>query len=174
MIQVPRRHGGGWSRSGSAVRLRRFNQMPLDEAAELLQTCLPVQRWVGAILEARPFRHLEDLFEVARDAAFPFTPAELEAAVASYSTPDVDVMAPSRRGDPATETRLRQQLQTGIESYDRRFARPFVIRTDGRLPAQILVQLWDRLGHDVDAEDLVVAQQLREIALLHLANVVST
>lgn len=169
---TPRWHGGRWFSSGSAVRLRRFNQMPAGEAAELLQTCLPVRRWVGTILDARPFRHLEDLFEVARDAAFPFTPAELEAAVVSYPTPVV--IGPSRRDDSATEIRLRQQLQTGIESYERRFGRPFVIRTDGRLPAQILVQLWDRLGHDVDAEDRVVAQQLREIALRHLANVVST
>jgi len=47
-----------------------------------------------------------------------------------------------------------------------------VIRTTGRLPAQILVQLWDRLGNDIDTEDRVLAQQLREIALLKLADTI--
>jgi 2-oxo-4-hydroxy-4-carboxy-5-ureidoimidazoline decarboxylase len=160
--------GGGWF--GSAVPLRRFNRLPRDQAAELLQTCLPVERWVRTIIDARSFRTLDDLLEVAREAAFPFTPAELEAALAHGDVPVV--VPPARRSDSPTEARVGQQLQAGVETYQRRFARPFVIRTTGRLPAQILVQLRDRLGNDIDTEDRVLAQQLREIALLKLADTI--
>jgi len=87
--------GGGWF--GSAVPLRRFNRLPRDQAAELLQTCLPVERWVRTIIDARSFRTLDDLLEVAREAAFPFTPAELEAALAHGDVPVV--VPPARRSD---------------------------------------------------------------------------
>jgi len=82
------------------------------------------------------------------------------------------VVPPARSSDSPTEARVGQQLQAGVETYQRRFARPFVIRTTGRLPAQILVQLRDRLGNDIDTEDRVLAQQLREIALLKLADTI--
>lgn len=168
MSQVRGLRGGGWVRS--AAPLGRFNRLPRDQASELLQTCLPVERWVRTITDARPFRTLDDLLEVAREAAFPFTPAELEAALAHCNVPAV--VPPARRGDTSTETRVREQLQAGVETYQRRFARPFVTRTNNRMPAQILAQLWERLSHDIDTEDRVLAQQLREIALLKLAHTI--
>lgn len=160
------------SGSGSAVPLRRFNRLPRDSAAELLRRCLPVERWVQTIVGGRPYRHLDDLFEVAREAAFPFTGAELESALAGREAPEG--LALARRGEVAADARVREQLTAGFRSYQQRFGRPFLIRTEGRPPAQVLVQLWDRLGHDIDTEEETVAQQLRELALLQLAAEVST
>lgn len=68
--------------------------------------------------------------------------------------------------------RMRQQLENGVGIYERRFGRPFLIRTTGRPPEQILAQLWNRLGNDLDTEDRVLAQQLRERALIMLARTV--
>lgn len=160
--------GGGWF--GKAVPLRRFNSLPADDAAALVRLCLPLPRWSEAVVDARPYRSLNDLYEVARDAAFPFTPAELEAAVAAVGAPAV--VPPPRPGESPDEIRIREQLDSGIQHYRRRFGRPFLIRTEGRTSRQLLVQLLDRLGHDLDTEDRVLAQQLKETALLALARCV--
>jgi hypothetical protein len=81
---------GGWSGAaerrkiqGSAVSLCRFNRLSPDEAAELLRSCLNVDRWVRTICKAagRP----DTLFQAARQAAHPSGP-ELEAALAVRHT----------------------------------------------------------------------------------------
>jgi 2-oxo-4-hydroxy-4-carboxy-5-ureidoimidazoline decarboxylase len=162
-------HGSGWF--GSAVPLRRFNRVPPAEAVELLQQCLPVDRWVQTVAAARPYRHLDDLFEVAREAAFPFAPAELEAALAALKVPTV--VPPERRRETAVEARLREQIVAGVKHYQQRFGRPFLIHAEGKTGAQILVQLWERLSHDLDTEDDILAQQIRQNALLILADTIS-
>jgi 2-oxo-4-hydroxy-4-carboxy-5-ureidoimidazoline decarboxylase len=145
--------------------------MSSRDAVALLHGCLPVERWIYGVLDARPFGRVDDLLEAARGAAFPFTPAELEAAVAAYHHP---VLLPTPRWSRATpsDAYVRQQIESGVATYQSRFGRPFIVRSHGRLPAEILVQLWDRLSHDVESEDRVVAQQLREIALLDLATAI--
>jgi 2-oxo-4-hydroxy-4-carboxy-5-ureidoimidazoline decarboxylase len=160
-----------WFRLGPRDPLRRFNSMPDSDAAALLRTCLPVDRWVHTVLDARPFRNPDELLEVARGAASPFTPAELEAAVAGYHNPAL--MPRLRRGHlSSADAFVRRQIESGIDTYESRFGRPFVVSTDARLPTEILVQLWDRLGHDIETEDREVAQQLREIALLELTKTI--
>lgn len=159
---------GGWY--GAAIPLRRFNRLPGQEAVELLARCLPVERWLQSVADARPFGQLDDLLEVARDSAFPFTPAELEAAVAALEPPSV--VPPPRRGESAAEVRLRHQLSTAAQHYRYRFGRDFFITVEGKSDTQILVQLWNRLGHDPDTEDQVLAQQIRERALATLVRLV--
>lgn len=78
---------------GSGLPLRRFNRLPADEATELLWPCLTVDRWVRTVTAGRPYRRLDDLFETAREAAFPFTGAELEAALARVRHVDVVPLA---------------------------------------------------------------------------------
>lgn len=123
------------------------------------------------MVAARPYRHLNDLFEAARDAAFPFTAAELEAALATLDPPQV--VPPTRLYESPRDTLLREQLAGAVTHYRRRFGRPFLIRTEGKAPTQVLVELWERLGHDIDVEDRVLAQQVRETALLTLARLVT-
>ncbi len=107
--------------------LREFNRLSEAAAKELLHGCLPLGRWVDAVARAGPFRQLDDLFEAARKAAFPLSPAELEAALAARHPP---VVVPATRPEEtALELRLRQQLAAGVEHYQQRFGRPFHIRT---------------------------------------------
>ena len=68
---------------------------------------------------------------------------------------------------------MRDQLADGVRTYEHRFGRPFLVSIAGRTPAELLVQLCNRLSNDPDAEDLVLAQQLRQLALLDLAARVS-
>ena len=64
---------------------------------------------------------------------------------------------------------LAYEVAVEVEQYENQFGRPFVIRTTGRSASEIADQLHHRLSNDANAEDTVIGDQLRQIALLRLA-----
>lgn len=74
--------------------------------------------------------------------------------------------------DPSDAT-VQQALREGNLAYEERFGRVFLIRAAGRSAEKILSTLQQRLHNDPDAEDRIVAEQLREIALLRLRGTVT-
>ena len=59
-------------------------------------------------------------------------------------------------------------LAAGNRAYEEKFGRVFLIRAAGRSAQQILDALTARLDHSPAEEEPVVAEQLREIAVLRL------
>ena len=163
------------------IRLRAFNQLDAAEAAALLRPCLDVDRWIGEIVAGRPYASADDLLATARAAAKPFTGAELEAALAHH--PRIGERARggsaeaglsrSEQAGLALDGDVEEQLAEGNGAYERRFGRVFLIRAAGRSSTEILHHLKTRLRNDPDTEDEVVADQLRQIALVRLAGAVS-
>ena len=74
--------------------------------------------------------------------------------------------------DPS-DVDVQQALREGNLAYEERFGRVFLIRAAGRSAEEILSTLQERLRNDADAEDRIVAEQLREIALLRLRGTVT-
>ena len=163
------------------ISLREFNALDDAAAAALLRPCLDVDRWVTEIVQARPYPSPDDLFATARAAADPFTAAELEAALAHH--PRIGERADGRSAEAALsrseqaaltlDDDVQQQLAEGNRAYEKRFGRVFLIRAAGRSSTEILDKLQTRLKNDPHTEDEVVADQLRQIALIRLAGVVS-
>lgn len=162
-------------------RLEDFNRLSPAEAAALLRPCLDVDRWIDQVVESRPYPSDEDLLATARAAASPFTAAELEGALAHHprigeraggGTREAG-LSRSEQAGLALDDDVQQRLAEGNRAYEQRFGRVFLIRAAGRSSEEILDQLQARLGHDPDTEDEVVAEQLRQIALVRLAGAVS-
>lgn len=74
--------------------------------------------------------------------------------------------------DPS-DVDVQQALREGNLAYEERFGRVFLIRAAGRSAEEILSTLQERLRNDADAEGRIVAEQLREIALLRLRGTVT-
>lgn len=74
--------------------------------------------------------------------------------------------------DPA-DAEVQEALRVGNRAYEERFDRVFLIRAAGRRADEILASLQERLHNAEDDEERVVAEQLREIALLRLKGVVT-
>ena len=74
--------------------------------------------------------------------------------------------------DPS-DAAVQQALREGNLAYEERFGRVFLIRAAGRSADEVLSALRERLQNDADAEDRIVAEQLREIALLRLRGTVT-
>lgn len=66
-----------------------------------------------------------------------------------------------------------EALAAGNRAYEEKFGRVFLIRAAGRTAPEILAALNERLANSPAQEDVIVAQQLREIALLRLEGVIS-
>ncbi|WP_422936683.1 2-oxo-4-hydroxy-4-carboxy-5-ureidoimidazoline decarboxylase [Sinomonas sp. P47F7] len=164
-------------RTRQAMLLEQFNAAPADQARELLKPCLDVPRWIEEITAGRPFASLDALFDAARGAAKPFTADELEGALAHH--PRIGENAAGK----STEASMSRSEQSGVDprddatitalaegnrAYEAKFGRVFLIRAAGRSAEEMLSALQERLGHTPEQEDAIVAEQLREIAVLRL------
>ncbi len=77
-------------------------------------------------------------------------------------------------GVDVTDADVQAALVAGNLAYEDRFGRVFLIRAAGRSSQEILDALNARLLHSPDQEIAVVAQQLREIAVLRLEGVLTS
>ena len=66
-----------------------------------------------------------------------------------------------------------EALAQGNRDYEEKFGRVFLIRAAGRTAPEILAALNERLANSPAEEDVTVAQQLREIAVLRLEGLIS-
>jgi 2-oxo-4-hydroxy-4-carboxy-5-ureidoimidazoline decarboxylase len=163
------------STSPERLRLAAFNRVDRDLAAALVQPCLGVERWWSAVVANRPYLDLNGLLEVSRDAAYPLTQTELEAALTQHLAtrtaewlPRSRALTPAGMAERLPSARLTTKLLVDLELYELRFGHPFVVRSTGRSVAEIADQLHARLRNDLNAEEKMIATQLRQIALLQL------
>jgi 2-oxo-4-hydroxy-4-carboxy-5-ureidoimidazoline decarboxylase len=81
--------------------------------------------------------------------------------------------AAEQSGVDQTDAAAAAALRNGNRAYEEKFGRVFLIRAAGRSADDILASLQTRLQNSPEAEDDVVAEQLREIALLRLEGVIT-
>lgn len=162
------------SRLGTMLTL---NAVALRES---LHSCLAVDRWVDEVAAGAPYIEASELVEAARSAATRLSRAEVDEALAEHprigqaaaqiSTPAAAEFSRREQASvDADDAELAVLLATGNRAYEARFGRVFLIRAAGRTRAEILAELNRRLALPDEVEAAIVAEQLREIALLRLA-----
>ncbi|MCZ2403395.1 2-oxo-4-hydroxy-4-carboxy-5-ureidoimidazoline decarboxylase [Paenarthrobacter sp. Z7-10] len=164
------------------MMLEEFNSAARTAIVTVLRPCIDVQRWINEIADARPYETVQDLTDRARLAASPFTDPEIEAALAHHPRIGERAAGPSTEAslsrteqaavDPSDET-VATALADGNHAYEEKFGRVFLIRAAGRSSRDILDALNERLAHSEAEEKPIVAQQLREIAILRLKGAVT-
>jgi 2-oxo-4-hydroxy-4-carboxy-5-ureidoimidazoline decarboxylase len=154
-----------------------------SELREGLEAALSVPRWVDELAAQAPFESLDELLHRARAAATPLSPGEIDQAMAHHprigeTASGTSAAAVHSRHEQAglahtsdqDDAELTAAIHTGNLAYEARFDRVFLIRAAGRTRAEILHELERRLTFDDETELAIVAEQLREIALLRLAD----
>jgi 2-oxo-4-hydroxy-4-carboxy-5-ureidoimidazoline decarboxylase len=151
---------------------------------EVLLGCLSVPRWADDVLARQPYADDTACLEVADRAARELTDEELDQALSAHSRIGERGGAQSQReqsgvvstdstdstGEEARTTAVR--LAAGNAAYEKRFGRVFLIRAAGRDADQLLSELDRRLGNDDAAERAETVDNLRQIALLRLAEAI--
>lgn len=156
--------------------LDRFNAAARQECIDALLACAAVPRWAAEVADGRPYADVPSALERARGAS-PWTAEELDLALSRHprigeraTGGDTDAEH-SRREQAAVTTAdddVRAHLDEGNRAYEERFGHVFLIRAAGRTPEEILAALDRRMTNDPQTEREVVAEQLREIAVLRL------
>ena len=169
------------TRSGQPLPLSEFNRLSPEAADQLLRPCLDIDRWVRTLVDQRPYASVEELTDTAGAAADPFTDEEVEAALAHHprigqraeGASTEATLSRSEQAGLTVDDDVQRRLRAGNEAYEERFGRVFLIRAAGRSAEEILAALENRLANDEATEQAVVADQLRQIALLRLAGAVA-
>ncbi|TQJ59446.1 2-oxo-4-hydroxy-4-carboxy-5-ureidoimidazoline decarboxylase [Arthrobacter sp. SLBN-83] len=170
------------SRNTTSMKLAEFNSADPAAAQATLRPCIDISRWVEAVAGARPFAGREELLEFAAQAANPFTPAEVEAAMAHHprigerptaASTEASMSRSEQAGVDPADAEAAEALALGNREYEEKFGRVFLIRAAGRTAPEILAALNQRLTNSAEEEDMIVAQQLREIAVLRLEGLIS-
>jgi 2-oxo-4-hydroxy-4-carboxy-5-ureidoimidazoline decarboxylase len=164
------------------MQLAEFNSLSRDQAADAIRPALDVPRWLESVVDARPYAHHDGLLRTGRTAAEPFTEEEVERALSHHprigerarggGAEAALSQAEQSAVDPADDD-VQARLRAGNLAYEQKFGRVFLIRAAGRSPEEILEQLSARMDHDPATEQRVVAEQLRQIALLRLEGLVT-
>lgn len=157
--------------------LDRFNAADYAAARQLLLGCADVPRWAEKVASGRPYPDIESALHAACSASDPWTTREVNAALARH--PRIGEQAAEAGADAEHSRReqagvdggppaVAEQLREANRAYEERFGHVFLIRAAGRDAEEILAALDERLGNDPATERRIVAQQLREIAVLRL------
>ncbi len=158
------------------MKLEEFNTARSSELRELLLACCDVPSWAEAVAAGRPYAELESLVAAADAASRRLTTAEVDQALAAH--PRIGDRAEGARTEQAWSRQEqaavlddggdRSELVRVNRDYEDRFGRVFLICASGLSTDQIVAAARERLTHDDQTEQRVVADELRKIALLRL------
>jgi OHCU decarboxylase len=157
-----------------------------DEAAARLRVCCGAQRWVDAMLAARPLgtaqrardeadRIWNSLGRADWLEAFDHHPriGEKKAAIAQ----DAKGAALSSREQAAVtaaDATIKRQLAKVNEDYERRFGYIYIVCAAGKSAEELLAIARGRLTNDADIELGVAVEEQRKIMQLRLAKLLET
>ena len=162
--------------------LEHFNDAEPAELVAVLRPCIDIERWGREIIAARPFADLGELLNCASSAADPFTADEVASAMAHHprigeraagSSAEASLSRKEQSAVDPTDSAIVTALAEGNRAYEAKFDQVFLIRAAGRTPQEIIDTLHQRMNNTAAEENLIVAQQLREIAVLRLEGVMS-
>ncbi|MFJ3855200.1 2-oxo-4-hydroxy-4-carboxy-5-ureidoimidazoline decarboxylase [Streptomyces sp. NPDC090085] len=164
---LPAQAAGGISRKGSGAHpgpshgpgLARFNALSPDEAGAALLECCGSRRWAHRMTAHRPYPDTGALLAGADEASYDLSQADLTEALAAERSAELAHGAPYA---------ALLALDAARAEYERKFGHAFVICLDGHPPEEhadrLLGGIRRRMGHEVDEERSISADELRRVA----------
>ncbi|MFD9336379.1 2-oxo-4-hydroxy-4-carboxy-5-ureidoimidazoline decarboxylase [Streptomyces sp. NPDC060028] len=145
--------------------LARFNALSPESARSILLHCCGSARWAQRVAAHRPYPDLDTLLAAADEASYDLSQADLSEALAGETSAELE--------HGASYAALLA-LDAAQAEYERKFGHAFVICLDGHTPEeqadQLLAAIRRRMGHEVDEERSISADELRRVAQARLAD----
>ncbi|MEJ8642791.1 2-oxo-4-hydroxy-4-carboxy-5-ureidoimidazoline decarboxylase [Streptomyces sp. MS1.HAVA.3] len=143
--------------------LARFNALSPEAAQAVLLQCCGSRRWAHRVAMHRPYPDPGALLAAADEASYDLSQADLTEALAEECSAELDHGAPYA---------ALLALDAAHAEYERKFGHAFVICLDGHPPDeqadQLLGAIRRRMGHEVDEERSISADELRRVAQARL------
>ncbi|MEU3404724.1 2-oxo-4-hydroxy-4-carboxy-5-ureidoimidazoline decarboxylase [Streptomyces sp. NPDC006670] len=139
--------------------LVRFNSLPPEHARTALLHCCGSVRWAQRVADHRPYPDTASLLAAGDEAAYDMSQGDLTEALARESSAELGHGAPFA---------ALLALDAARAEYERTFGHAFVICLDGHPPeeqiSQLLAAIRRRMGHEIDEERSIAADELRLVA----------
>ncbi|WSF37183.1 2-oxo-4-hydroxy-4-carboxy-5-ureidoimidazoline decarboxylase [Streptomyces sp. NBC_01351] len=146
--------------------LARFNALSPEAAQAVLMHCCGSARWAHRVAAHRPYPDVGALLAAADEASYDLSQADLTQALAAERSAELAHDAPYA---------ALLALDAAHAEYERKFRHAFVISLDEHPPEeqadQLLTAIRRRMGHEVDEERSISADELRRVARTRLAEV---
>lgn len=164
------------------MEIDEFNALTAAEAQARLEACAKIPAWAEAVVVARPYDDSAALLEHADELAAGWTDAQVSRALADHPRigekhagggAGADHSEREQAGVDPHDADVQRRLADGNRRYEVTFDRIYLVRAAGRTADEILALLDERLTNDPVTELRVTAGQLREIAALRLAGLLS-
>ena len=159
--------------------LARFNQLPADEAGDLLVAAFAHPGWAAAVRAGRPYADITALIAAAQAAWDALPEAGWRAVFDSHPrigeqgghSPEASKREQSRASEasPETLTALAEQNR----AYEARFGYVFLIAAAGLTGEEILAELRRRMANAPAAEFEEARRELRKISRVRLQMMLS-
>ena len=159
-----------------------LNALDARAAAEALRRCCGAERWVSAMVAARPYAstaHLQELGErcwqalEAKDHLEAFTHhpqiGEDLAALRQRFARTEALSTREQSGVLGADEATLRALRDGNQAYRERFGYIFIVCATGKSAEQMLVLLRERLQHAPEQELAIAAAEQAKITHLRLA-----
>jgi 2-oxo-4-hydroxy-4-carboxy-5-ureidoimidazoline decarboxylase len=158
-----------------------FNGLPAERAEADLLACCAVASWARGLTALRPYPRRGDLMIAADAALRALTWEQIAQGLAAHPRIGERVSGAGREaawsrqeqsGAADADEATRAALVQANRDYEDRFGHVFLIFASGRSDVEMLAAARERLGNDDAAEQVVVAGELRKIAMLRLERLI--
>jgi len=159
-----------------------LNELAPGAAADALRRCCGAERWVQALLAARPYASTAELYALAERAWQGLGAHDYREAFAQHPQIGEDLAALRQRFGSTHTLAAHEQsgvagadeatllgLRDGNRAYRERFGFIFIVCASGKSAAEMLALLRARLDHDPATELAIAAGEQAKITQLRLA-----
>jgi 2-oxo-4-hydroxy-4-carboxy-5-ureidoimidazoline decarboxylase len=153
-----------------------FNSLPAARLEADLRACCAAPAWGAEIAAKRPYRERLEIIAAADAAARSLSWAEVLVGLSAHPRIGERASGGSReaawsRQEQSAAAGGEAELHEANRAYEERFGHVFLIFASGRSREEILEAARERLDNDEETERVIVADELRRIALLRLERV---
>lgn len=162
------------------LSITAINNLPAEEAADLLLKCNGSKAWVAEMMHARPFKDPDALFAAAEQVwqklpradvleGFNHHPriGDLSSLKSKFSVSSTWSKSEQASVEQASDTVLLE-LRDLNRAYEQKFGFIFIVCATGKSADEMLHLLKERMGNDPEHEMLVAANEHAKITKLRL------
>lgn len=163
------------------ITLEAFNQLNINEAVALLESCVAIPDWARQVTARRPYGNRAALLATGQQAMTGWQVEELTLALRAHPRIGEQAGSTRRHADFSRQEQaaistenlsLAAALRIGNSRYEDTFGRIFLIRANDRSGEEILQILQRRLQNSEQQEIEETLEQLRQITLLRLEGII--
>ena len=161
------------------LSLAQLNDAPVDVASRLLIACCGCRRWVDAMVAARPYGALEEVYATAERAWLDAPRADVMEAMSHH--PRIGELAGAgadeateQAGAASADDQIKAALAVGNHAYETRFGYIYLVCAAGKSGHELLGILRARLENDPETELAVAAGEQAKITQLRIAKLLAS